>query len=262
MTGASLNVWLGRLDRIVQRDVVLRSLGIAGGAGVFLGLLGPFGTAGAPLWLRLIYWLILTVGGTGLGITASALIGSAFDVDDRRPFLTAGLTAVAMTPPAVLVVYGVSHWLFGARFSYGSLTEFGGPVLLVCLAMNFINALAHRRPIETHASLIAKPTPSRFLDRLPIRLRGADIHAVQAEDHYLRLHTSKGSDLILMRLSDAIAELNGVEGAQTHRSWWVAKAAVLGARRTDGRAILLLPEGVEAPVSRNYARALRAAGWF
>jgi len=236
-----LNIWLGRLDRIIQRDVVLRSLGIAGGAGVFLGLLGPFGTAGAPLWLRLIYWLVLTVGGTGLGITASALIGSVFDADERRPFLTAALTAVAMTPPATLVVYGVSHWLFGDRFSYGSLVEFAGPVLLVCLAMNFVNALAHRRPIE---------------------LCGAEVHAVQAEDHYLRLHTSKGSDLILMRLSDAIAELEGVEGAQTHRSWWVAKAAVRGARRTDGRAILLLPDGIEAPVSRNYARALRTAGWF
>jgi len=262
MAGASLNVWLGRLDRIIQREVVLRSLGIAGGAGVFLELLGPFGTAGAPLWLRLIYWLILTVGGTGLGIAASALIGSVFDADERRPFLTAALTAVAMTPPAALAVYGVSHWLFGDRFSYGSLPEFAGPVLLVCLAMTFVNALAHRRPIETHASPIAEAAPSRFLDRLPVKLRGAAIHAVQAEDHYLRLHTSKGSDLILMRLSDAIAELDGVEGAQTHRSWWVAKAAVLGARRTDGRAILLLPKGVEAPVSRNYARALRAASWF
>jgi DNA-binding LytR/AlgR family response regulator len=97
---------------------------------------------------------------------------------------------------------------------------------------------------------------------LPLKLRGAEVWAVEAEDHYLRLHTSKGQDLILLRLSDAVAELEGVEGAQTHRSWWVAKAAVRDARRGDGRATLTLANGVEAPVSRAYARTLREAGWY
>ena len=64
------------------------------------------------------------------------------------------------------------------------------------------------------------------------------------------------------RLSDAVAELEGIEGAQTHRSWWVAKSAVDSAHRADGRAILVLKSGAEAPVSRNYAKALRDEGWF
>jgi hypothetical protein len=106
------------------------------------------------------------------------------------------------------------------------------------------------------------PLTPRVLDRLPPRLRGGEIYAVEAEDHYLRLHTSKGQDLILLRLSDAVAELEGVEGAQTHRSWWVAKAAVRDAKRGDGRATLTLTSGVEAPVSRAYARTLREAGWY
>ena len=102
--------------------------------------------------------------------------------------------------------------------------------------------------------------PARF--RLPPRLRGATLHAVQAEDHYLRLHTDRGSDLILMRLSDAVAELEGLEGARTHRSWWVARDAVRDASRGDGRAALTLEGGLVAPVSRRYARALREAGWY
>jgi DNA-binding LytR/AlgR family response regulator len=102
----------------------------------------------------------------------------------------------------------------------------------------------------------------RFLERLPPRLRGAEIHAVQAEDHYLRVHTTRGSDLILMRLADAIVELDGLDGAQTHRSWWVARAAVQDVRRSDGRATLVLPMGIEAPVSRNNLPALRDRGWF
>jgi DNA-binding LytR/AlgR family response regulator len=108
----------------------------------------------------------------------------------------------------------------------------------------------------------AAPPPPKFLERLPVRLRGSDIYAVQAEDHYLRVHTSKGSDLILMRLSDAVAELEGIEGAQTHRSWWVAKEALADVKIGDGRATLTLKDGCEAPVSRTYARALREAGWY
>ena len=72
----------------------------------------------------------------------------------------------------------------------------------------------------------------------------------------------KGSDLILMRLSDAVAELEGLEGAQTHRSWWVAKAAVMDVRRRNGRATLTLTNGIEAPVSRAFARSLREDGWY
>jgi DNA-binding LytR/AlgR family response regulator len=127
--------------------------------------------------------------------------------------------------------------------------------------MTALNFLVQRKPPETHASPAGAPAP-RFLDRLPPRLRGAEIRAVEAQDHYLRLHTSKGEDLILLRLSDAVAELEGIEGAQTHRSWWVAKNAVEDARRNDGRAILSLRGGIEAPVSRAYAKALRDAGWF
>lgn len=253
---------IARIRQSFAQQSLSRTFAIAFGAGVFLALLGPFGSAAAPLWQRLIYWLALLVGGTGIGVTASGVICALFDPDDRRPYLMATVTAVAMTPPATLLVYGVSRWMFEGQFRFGSLLELAGPVLLVSLAMTFINALADRRPALTHAGAPSDTTPSRFLERLPPRLRGAEIHAVEAEDHYLRLHTSKGSDLILMRLSDAIAELEGIEGAQVHRSWWVARRAVQSARRLDGRAVLALPGNVEAPVSRNFARALKAEGWF
>jgi DNA-binding LytR/AlgR family response regulator len=108
----------------------------------------------------------------------------------------------------------------------------------------------------------ASSEPPKFLDRLPLKLRGGEIWAVEAEDHYLRLHTSKGQDLILMRLSDAIDELEGIEGAQVHRSWWVARDAIVEAVRGDGRATLTLKDGAEVPVSRTYARLLRDRKWI
>ncbi len=139
-------------------------------------------------------------------------------------------------------------------------------VLLVSVIMTAINYLAAERAArgQDHATHAAVPgsSPPKFLERIPLKLRGGELYAVQAEDHYLRLHTSRGSDLILMRLADAVAELEGIEGAQVHRSWWVAKAAVTDAKRADGRAVLTLRNGAEAPVSRSYAGALRDAGWF
>jgi DNA-binding LytR/AlgR family response regulator len=139
-------------------------------------------------------------------------------------------------------------------------------VLLVSVIMTAINYLAAERAArgQDHATHAAAPGsgPPKFLERIPLKLRGGELYAVQAEDHYLRLHTSRGSDLILMRLADAVAELEGIEGAQVHRSWWVAKTAVTDAKRADGRAVLTLKNGAEAPVSRSYAGALRDAGWF
>jgi DNA-binding LytR/AlgR family response regulator len=93
-------------------------------------------------------------------------------------------------------------------------------------------------------------------------LRNAAILALEAEDHYVRVHTPQGSELILIRLADAIAEMGQVDGARTHRSWWVARAAVTAARKAEGRATLTLSNGAEAPVSRNALSELTAKGWL
>jgi DNA-binding LytR/AlgR family response regulator len=82
------------------------------------------------------------------------------------------------------------------------------------------------------------------------------------EDHYVRAHTVLGSEMILMRLRDAMAELDDVEGQQIHRSWWVARHAVEDVRR-DGRNLrLVLPGGLEAPVARANVAALKEQGWI
>ncbi len=229
-------------------------------AGLFLALIGAFGSGQAPLPMRLIYWVGLCVAGAVVGTGVSQLIGRDGRAD-ARPWLYGGLIAIGITLPFTVVVWLVTELMFHGPPRPQALPVYLAPVFIITTAMTGLNFLVQRRPTETHAAPVGAPAP-RFLDRLPPRLRGARIHAVEAEDHYLRLHTSKGEDLILMRLSDAVAELEGIEGAQTHRSWWVARDAVEDARRGDGRATLTLRGGVEAPVSRAYAKALREAGWF
>ena len=204
--------------------------------------------------------LMMLIGSlTGVGIS---IFTERFGLLEERPWLQGGLIVLLLTPPLTVLVWLTTTAFFcDCGLPVARIPGVVVPVLVVTVAMTALNYLIQRKPEETHAA----PTgaaPPRFLDRLPPKLRGAELYAVSAEDHYLRLHTSKGQDLILMRLSDAVAELEGIEGARTHRSWWVAKDAVTGARRGDGRATLSLKGGVEAPVSRAYAGALRAAGWY
>lgn len=244
----------------------MRGLTVAVAAGVFLALGGAFGSGGASLGQRLAYWVPLLVVGGLWGHVCSLLVERFVDVDARPWLATAALTAV-ITGPLTVVIWALTGLMFEGRLRHADdLIHFLSPVALITLVLSALNVfLGRKQPVETHA---AGPggAPVRFLDRLPMKLRGARLIAVEAEDHYLRLHTDRGSDLILMRLSDALNELEGLEGAQTHRSWWVARGAVVSVARGDGRAALTLDGGpgqtLIAPVSRRYARALREASWW
>ena len=119
-----------------------------------------------------------------------------------------------------------------------------------------------KTPTEDDATVIANPPPpSRFLERLPDRL-GDTIHCLQAEDHYVRVYTPAGNDLVLHRFSDAVAELDGIDGLQVHRSWWIARAAVDDVVRRERKIFLKLGNGLEVPVSRRFVPDLREAGWL
>jgi DNA-binding LytR/AlgR family response regulator len=142
------------------------------------------------------------------------------------------------------------------------------PVILICACMAIMHATVNRQPQQSHVHPAAEPAApaavpgETFRARLEFRYRQAEILALSAEDHYLRVHTSAGETLILMRLYDAIAELDGIEGSQIHRSWWVAKDAVRDVARGDGKVDLVLKDDLRAPVSRRYQKALKADGWL
>ncbi|HZZ70575.1 MAG TPA: LytTR family DNA-binding domain-containing protein [Phenylobacterium sp.] len=235
---------------------MLRSLAVTLVGGLFLALAGAFGTHTAPLLERLVYWDLLMLLGWLWGIFVSRHFFRIVAWPEPI-WARVVVAALVMAIPFSAVVAGVGVLMF--RQLYSNFPALLLPVTVICLVMMAINVLvAQNAGGVTQAS----SEPPKFLDRLPLKLRGAEVWAIEAEDHYLRLHTSKGQDLILMRLSDAIAELQGIEGAQVHRSWWVARDAITEAVRGDGRATLTLKDGAEAPVSRSYARLLRQRGWI
>ncbi len=240
----------------------LRGVGIAALAGVVIALSGAFTGPGLSLTARLTYWVPMMVAGASWGQVCSLVVDRFINLDDR-PWLMAGTLTAVMFGPLLLIVWAATGLYFERElYPVAAMRDMALPVLIVTATMSAINVFVTRaRTVETHEAP-AGQAPARFLDRLPPKLKGARLIAVQSEDHYLRLHTDRGSDLILMRLADALGELEGLEGAQTHRSWWVARDAVTDVARGDGRAVLTLDGGLTVPVRRRHARALRAAGWY
>jgi hypothetical protein len=229
--------------------------------GAILAVSGGFGAGGLTIASRLAYWLALSAIGATLGVAVGVYVLPQRWFAGRRWANWAAIVLL-MWPPMALLVAVANAWADHAPLTWRWIWRSAPSTLIITAGLAALAFLIRRSdPVETHAAPGDGP-PARFLDRLPARLAGAELWAVEAEDHYLRLHTSLGQDLILMRLGDAVVELEGIEGARTHRSWWVARAAVRDIERDDGRAILSLPDGARAPVSRAYAKVLRASGWF
>ena len=244
--------------RLLLRNA--RGLAIGVIAALFLSLSGAFDTQDAPVLLRLAYWGGLMIGGSLIGLVTISLF-QRFEILEQRPWLQGILIVTVITGPMTLMVFLVTTGLFPQPNETVSLVRYLPQVLIITVAMTALNYATEQKQ-QTTSSIDGLDRSVRFLDRLPMKLKGADLLAIEAEDHYLRLHTDRGSDLILLRLADAIGELDGIEGARTHRSWWVARSAIVETTRNDGRAILTLKDGSRVPVSRSYAAGLREAGWF
>jgi hypothetical protein len=239
----------------------LRILAAGAVVGAIMTMSGAFGSGVLKVVPRFAYWLAQIAAGVTLGVAVGMWLVPR-DWYDRRPWRAWGVIVLALWGPMTAMVILANILVARETFRWGLLANVAPSTLATTAAMTALAFLVrHRAPGETHAAPAGAP-PARFLARLPAKLAGASLWAVEAEDHYLRLHTSAGQDLILMRLSDAVAELEGIEGARTHRSWWVAREAVTRIEREDGRARLILTDGAEAPVSRAGMRVLRAAGWF
>lgn len=96
---------------------------------------------------------------------------------------------------------------------------------------------------------------SPLLSRLPFEL-GTTILALEGKQHYVQVHTDKGSDLILYRLSDAMREMGG-KGLQIHRSYWVAYDAITCVQKQSSTYKVVLTDTLSFPISRAFQHTLK-----
>lgn len=251
--------------------------------GLLLGRIGPVGTfSELSPGARYLYWGVLTpLMWVQTGLILAWMRQATWGKRLGWP-LAPALAALAGAVPTLFEV----AWAEGISRLGGALTPLSmlktyGDVCLFALALAIpldrIGGMAVApgavpvRPKAAPPATLAEPeadtaaapprvtVPCPFLDRLPSRL-GRQLLALSAEDHYLRVHTTLGEDLLLCRLSEAEAELSSFPGLRVHRSWWVARAAVTGSRRMGEKQVLTLNNGLEVPVSRTYLQSARAAG--
>lgn len=213
-----------------------------------------------PAWVSFLMWVVTL----GTGIAASVFImpfifGTRFEPWPLALRILAGSALIAV--PVTVSLLGFSMALSGsADLPAAGLQYFYVLAISVVMVVGgYVLARAQEAPSGT-PELTAPDAARAFLARLPMKFREAELHAVSSEDHYLRVHTSLGEELILMRLADAVRELQGAGGLQVHRSWWVATGAVRDVKRQGGKVALVLPSGKEAPVSRTFMAEVKAAG--
>jgi hypothetical protein len=235
-------------------------------AGLFMGAIGPYFTARYAAGTRYPYWLVAMVGGGLIGIVIDAAIGRRLE-----PLWWRLLTVSAlMTPPVALLVIVDGHLLANGEVGLGAWLDRLWQVFVIALPVMTVRALAWREPRREIANetrtVIAPPLPeaeAAFRQRLSAKRRAARLIAIEAHDHYLKVHTDQGVELVTMRFADALAELALAHGHRLHRSWWVAADAIEAVQwRRGGSGEARLVDDLTAPVSRAHAAALKAAGWF
>lgn len=238
-------------------------------AGVFLGLAGPFGSfLNGSAGDRIVYWVLsMWLGVAVYGVTVARILPRA-RLAGIAPGIVAAFLIVFATIPQAIATRALALWFWPvlARIPIGPVTWYL-EVLLVAMPL-VLGYAAWAGMLRTPAT--APPSPvgddapgdaAALWALLPPRL-GREILCLAMEDHYVRVHTPLGAELLLMPMARAVAGLSGIEGMRVHRSWWVARAAVT---RIDGPARsmrLHLANGMMVPVARRAVAELRAGGWL
>jgi hypothetical protein len=236
---------------------------VATAIGLFLAVIGPYGSyLNGPLWQRLVFqlpccWLAALLIGAGVRLAAAR-----FGRGSMLWFSVGAVAAVAMVPMTLLnIVMAQQLWPFLSR--YMTPAKWYAEGLLITAPVSFVFAwldLQRRgrvsRQAEAEASAAVRPSMGL------LAARPQDVLCLQMEDHYVRVHTAKGSHLVLASFGQAQEALAGAPGVRVHRSWWVADRAFAAAEWQGRNLRLVLTNGLKAPVARSSVADVRTRGWL
>ena len=251
------------------------------GVGLVLGLIGPFGTFDLlPTAPRLAYWLAVISVNWLLADAVLRRLDAVMGARLPMPRLTVPIVGACLAAVPATGVVALANGLSGIGWPDDVAVLFGR-VLLLLAAISLpvytwedmqerIAAMHDPAPSEgtssespseeTEGRQLGKDGLSLFTARLSAPL-GGRLLCLEMQDHYLKVHHTAGSELILCRMEDATRELSGL-GQRVHRSWWVAADAVDGVEREGQRILLRLADDRRVPVGRSFRPDLKASGWL
>ena len=234
-------------------------LPIAGFAAAMLMIIvGAFGTGQMPLAIRAGFWGVLL----GWNILKWQIW---FALLVRRPTdwpRASAIGAVVLNLPLPFEI-ALSLRLFGI-VSAPRAAQTWAEALAISMVVFLVLIIAGIRRRAEPVPAAAPPViaPDGLLARAGIT-DTTTLQAIEAEDHYCRLHLAGGrSLLVLHRFGDALKEVANLDGAQVHRGAWVSARNVTGAERDGRRWLLVLADGARIPVSARFTKIARARGWL
>jgi len=232
---------------------------------------GPYGTIyrltpGA----RLGYWLVLHAMAWFIAIVFSVAAEILLRKHISNMLLRMMIGSIIAALPIGFGITLVDLAFFRTTFTViGSLRQSLGAIPL-CALFSILSTLTMHQQMamaaegsdaaETEtasaAGIRTSASPPPILSRLKPENRGALIR-LTIRDHYTEVVTTRGRELILLRFGDALTELGNTEGIRLHRSHWIATDHVDRLKRDNGKLFVITRDGVEVPVSRSYAEAVR-----
>ena len=201
----------------------------------------PFDTNQLRFVSAIGYWLL--INGIAVAVMFGVLRGFGGMMSEKFP-LVALVGSIVFTLLFTPILIYVNETLYGFHLP----SHFFVSNFLISVVIFGIVWVARKRPLAP-SPLLAP----RFENRLS-KYQTAKLWAISAQDHYLNVQTDEGSELILMRLSDALAELADRDGVQLHRSHWVARAGIAKHNATS----VTLHNNTTLPISRGNAPAVKA----
>jgi len=220
-----------------------------------VALAGPFGTFETqPFQWRFLYWGGVIAVAIFMGLTARTVLRHLLK---DQPALVEDLSVavlLALTFGPTVVWINQSIGGEAAREAMGlGLVMFSVFSIACCI-------IAVRRTIEQSASSPQVARQDRLLSRLPVP-EGARLSRISSDNHHIRIVTITGDEhRLLMRLRDAVDEIDVEAGFCVHRSHWVAKSAIAGVAKEGKRELVELVCGSKIPIGPKYRNNLVEAG--
>lgn len=223
-----------------------------------LVLIGPFDTyTELDLWGRLAFWSVM-ISGVGFFMHAGIVAAMSHRLLASWPqFAQIVLgSAAAAIPGAALVIF--VNQVFRGSGQTSSFPYIWVQVTVIGIIIGLVEFLDWSRGKRTEEPAVADEAPPRTAlhDRLT-NSRDGELISLSMKDHYVEVTTTAGAELVLLRFSDALGELEGARGFQLHRSHWAAATHLHGISKRGNRVWATLSDGRELPVSKTYAEALR-----
>ena len=226
---------------------------------LFLTFLRPFGMHQIDILYAGFFWLVIC--STGYVIYSPTMFFLSKLLDRNLPeWINTKATRLVLSTLAASVLMGLlAPFIINLFFNYfdNSYLQSIPMSIMYCAVIGGIIAgvssikslvLQQQQQLKQNAeelalnsekveSMQSQPVDA-LINELPMAKRGQLI-CLQMDDHYLNVMTDKGEHLLLMRFKDALSKLEHYDGFQTHRSWWVAKEAVVDTKKRGESSFLL-----------------------